>query len=362
MSASSPCHRPVYTDAQLIQYISHVFQSALNFPTLPRLRQSIATNPLRNLTTLQRLHLSTIPWGSIALHYSRHKTLSLEHDQLFIKVLGRGGYCFEMNTVFATVLRSLGYELYVTAARVSRSVAPGAEGKTGFGGWEHMVILVCLPSSTSPLASSDSGHGQGQDLDKEWYVVDVGFGNFGPVSPVPLLETPDGQEIDGAPGVQCRLVKKPIPDAIRQDQSYWVLEIRNSTDGRGWRDGYAFTELEFLPQDFKNMNFRTSRDPESWFTQMLIVTRYIVERARENDGTGELDGATGPYEVNCLGTVTLSNDALTRRLGANRSETVIVCRSEKERLNVLDERFGVRLNDEEIQGIKGTTMEIKGGQ
>ena len=30
----------------------------------------------------------------------------------------RGGYCFEQNSLFAAVLRTLGFDLYTTAARV----------------------------------------------------------------------------------------------------------------------------------------------------------------------------------------------------------------------------------------------------
>ena len=45
----------------------------------------------------------------------------------------------ENNHFFATVLRSLGFEVLTCGARISRSIMPGAVeedgGKTGFTGW-----------------------------------------------------------------------------------------------------------------------------------------------------------------------------------------------------------------------------------
>ena len=72
------------------------------------------------------------------LHYSEHRTISLDPEALFEKLVRRGldGYCMEQNTFFYTVLRSLGYAVYITGARVSTSLGEEKHPEpTGFWGW-----------------------------------------------------------------------------------------------------------------------------------------------------------------------------------------------------------------------------------
>lgn len=47
--------------------------------------------------------------------------ISSDLSNVFEKLIRkpRGGYCFEQNTLFAAVLRSLGYDVYTAAARYS---------------------------------------------------------------------------------------------------------------------------------------------------------------------------------------------------------------------------------------------------
>ena len=100
----------------------------------------------------------------------------------------------QTNALLATVLRSLGYDLYVTGARISAAIDASISGGTDdprFCGWEHMVIFVFI-----------------NDVK---YHVDVGFANFGPVRPIVLEETPEGEETPGAPGIDVRLRYRSIP-------------------------------------------------------------------------------------------------------------------------------------------------------
>lgn len=82
------------------------------------------------LDLLMKQHLTNIPFENLDLHYSQSKTIPLHPVILFRKIVqstGRGGYCMENNTIFACLLRSLGYDLYLTGARIF--------GATGFNGW-----------------------------------------------------------------------------------------------------------------------------------------------------------------------------------------------------------------------------------
>lgn len=70
---------------------------------------------------------------------------------------GRGGSCTANNGFFGTVMRSLGMDVRITGARVSKSYGGGPEGE--FDGWNHLVNLVGFEG-------------------RRW-LVDVGFGGNG---------------------------------------------------------------------------------------------------------------------------------------------------------------------------------------
>ena len=85
---------------------------------------------LTHLDLLMKLHLTNIPFENLGLHYSQERQISLHPTILFRKIIngkGRGGYCMENNTIFACLLRSIGYNLYSTGARIF--------GGNGYMGW-----------------------------------------------------------------------------------------------------------------------------------------------------------------------------------------------------------------------------------
>jgi len=102
------------------------------------------------LSALIRHHLYDIPFENLDLHYSLSKHVCLDPDYIFDKVVGsgrifdkvvgsghgqrgRGGWCFEHNLLFATVLRTLGYDVMSTGARVNEAVQP-MSGEVGWKG------------------------------------------------------------------------------------------------------------------------------------------------------------------------------------------------------------------------------------
>lgn len=111
-----------YTEAQLRRYLEYIGYRE-------DARQALSTDPLTLLTAVQRLHMARVPFESLSLHYSRHRLLSLDPEDLYTKIVGtgRGGYCMEVNTFFATILRTLGFALISVGARV--------KGGDGYNGW-----------------------------------------------------------------------------------------------------------------------------------------------------------------------------------------------------------------------------------
>ncbi|OAL36378.1 hypothetical protein AYO20_04274 [Fonsecaea nubica] len=315
--------RPIYTREQLSTYVSTCIAPSKDY-TLATLESEIKTDPLAALSTLQLRQMAFNPWGNVALHYSWHRVLSLDHEALYHKLVERrlGGYCMENNAFFSTILRSLGYQLYVTGARVSLALSGDSVDPDGFAGWQHEVIIVTI--------------------NKQKYLVDVGFGSGSPIYPIPLdLDNPRPHA--SVPGAEVRLVHRPIASNTDQTQKLWVLETRNKTH-QTWQGGYCFADLEWLPMDFEIINYRTSQDPASWFTHRLVLVRILVDDETKTEATG---------------TVVLSGTVFERRLGEGPKEVVLDAKSEKERIAGLKTWFGIELNPDEQRGIAGTAAEVR---
>lgn len=324
--ASSPSFRPTYTTDQLAVYVACIAPDPTY--TLATLEAEIKADPLAALGKLQLRQQGFNPWGNVALHYSWHRIITLDPEALFHKIVERklGGYCMENNAFFSTVLSSLGYQLYVTGARISHAVdGDPKKHPEGFAGWQHEVIIVTI--------------------NDQKYLVDVGFGSQSAVHPLPLIKEGAGDRVyKSVPGAEVRLVYRPIASNTDSSQSLWVLETRNKTNP-AWVGGYCFSELEWLPADFEIINYRTSQDPRSWFTHRLVLLKILLDE----------ETRTEP-----VGTVILSGNVIERRLGEAKKEVVLEAKTENERIIGLRTWFGVVLLPEEERGIVGMASEIRG--
>ena len=154
------------------------------------------TVDLAGLTLLQERHLATVPFENLSIHLG--EPIVLSEERLLEKVVGRrrGGFCYELNGAFAALLRSLGFEVTLLAARVFTPVGLGPP-------YDHMTLRV--------------------DLDEPW-LADVGFGRFvarpvrygdpgaqqDPAGSVTFREAPQGDldvVLDGTP--QFRIDQRP---------------------------------------------------------------------------------------------------------------------------------------------------------
>lgn len=133
---ASLSNRPVYNREQLSHYVTFLQKKCQKF-SLDELEADIKAEPLETLRKLQRRQLASVPFGSLILHYSQHHTISLDEAALYTKIVerGLGGYCMENNTFFAAILRSLGYQVLTTGARISKAIETGGKDTNGFTGW-----------------------------------------------------------------------------------------------------------------------------------------------------------------------------------------------------------------------------------
>src|SRR4051812_2868960 len=91
------------------------------------------------LRELHRAHLLAVPFENLDIHLGR--PILLDEQALFDKIVAhrRGGFCYELNGLFALLLRDLGFEVTLLAAGVAR-----ADG--GFGPeFDHLTLLVQSP-------------------------------------------------------------------------------------------------------------------------------------------------------------------------------------------------------------------------
>lgn len=104
------------------------------------------------LFLLQQKHLLSIPFENLDIHYGIK--IELELQNIFEKVIvnRRGGFCYELNSLFNELLKAIGFNSFLISGRVY------VENDTYGQEFDHMAIIVRLENKS--------------------YLVDVGFGKF----------------------------------------------------------------------------------------------------------------------------------------------------------------------------------------
>ena len=107
---------------------------------------------LEKLRHLHSNHLLAIPWENFSLAQNDRVIMNLE--KIYDKVIrrGRGGFCFELNQLFAWLLTQLGFELKLISCRNFLMLQQEYHPWSG-----HMAMLVCL-NNGSQTYLCDVGH------------------------------------------------------------------------------------------------------------------------------------------------------------------------------------------------------------
>ncbi|KAJ3045614.1 N-terminal acetyltransferase, partial [Rhizophlyctis rosea] len=127
---------------------------------------------------------------------------------------------------------------------------------------------------------------------------------------------------------------------------FWFYQYRNTPDAE-WNTYYGFPEMSLGDHDLEMMNYWTSRAPESFQRNMMILVKFLREEVGEGKDGGRI-----------VGKVMLANGLVKRNLGG-KTELVKECRTEEERVEALRERFGIELTQEQRDGIRGYVTELK---
>jgi N-hydroxyarylamine O-acetyltransferase len=182
------------------------------------------------LRRIHRAHRRTFLFDNLDIQTGRGVNLALDALQQKFIDEGRGGYCFEHNTLFAAVLRDLGYDVRLLLGRVRRGPPEG---------WvrTHMLLRVLI--------------------DGQPWIADVGFGASGLLEPVRLHDSSESEQ-------------GGIVYVLRFDDPYWVLTAR---EAGAFTDYYEFTEEPQTPADVEMSNHFTSTHPASIFRRTLTIQR-----------------------------------------------------------------------------------------
>src|SRR5678815_122818 len=120
----------------ITQYLNRIQYSGPVSPTAETLHQ------------LQVAHLQSVPFENLSIH--ANEPIILNDDALFEKIVTRrrGGFCYELNGLFAALLRTLGFKVEMLSAGVSNN-------QNGFGPeFDHMTLLVTAPAHPNELSVS----------------------------------------------------------------------------------------------------------------------------------------------------------------------------------------------------------------
>ncbi|TDZ54582.1 Arylamine N-acetyltransferase 1 [Colletotrichum trifolii] len=312
-----------YSKEQLDRYFIHI-----NYP-----RTEHASDPLQLLTELQAHQLARVPFESLTLHYSKHRLISLDLQDLFQKVAveGKGGYCMELNAMFGSVLRSLGFTVLSVGGKI--------KGDERFGGW-----LVFRAFRVHARIHNDSRNFRSHMLnlvtiDGQKYMVDVGFGKGAAMIPVPLKK--DGaHEFTTIAPLRGKLVHEQLEQHTDPNQRMWVYYSTDSADGP-FRQRNCFTEQEFFAEDFEVMNFATMKRPTSFFVKTVLAMRTVLD----------------PETKKAVGTLVLHKDEVKRKIG-DQLELLETLKNEAQRVAALEKYFAIKLTPAEQKAIRGMPTEL----
>lgn len=222
-------------------------------------------NDLPSLITIMRAQLHSVPFENLDVQAG--KIVSMVPEEIVDKIIyrKRGGYCYEVNGVFAMALGALGFEFDIIGARPM--FYPYRRPKS------HMVLLVKVGG--------------------ERWLCDTGFGSVGLRAPIGLHQ---------------------LGEVIQQDNETFMLDKNADNDNeyvlkalvRGeWANQFCFDTYPMEWIDFSLANYYNSTHPDSVFVKQYLVmqqhpqgrTLLSGNQLKEWHGNSELISEIAPTEI-----------------------------------------------------------------
>ncbi|GAB4000510.1 arylamine N-acetyltransferase [Glycomyces albus] len=186
---------------------------------------------LATFKALHRSHVANVPFENLDIMLGRGPSIDLDAVTAKIVHSARGGYCYEMNLLFAAALDRIGIPV---RRQLIRTGDPLAHPRPR----SHLVLLA--------------------ELDGRTWLGDVGFGS-GPSEPIPVDRTDQFPQ-----GAWTYRVTEPFSDGDPR-----VQELRSGQ----WETLYTLIADATYPVDVALANESTSTSPSSPFVQRPIIVK-----------------------------------------------------------------------------------------
>jgi N-hydroxyarylamine O-acetyltransferase len=178
------------------------------------------------LTQLMQKQLRSIPFENTEVQARRIPSLVPEDIVDKVLIRGRGGYCYEINGVFAMALTAIGFEWYFAGARPM--FYPMRRPKT------HMVVIVRVEGKN--------------------YLCDTGFGGYALRAPMEIVE---GEAVQDGDRFGLELIDgEYVLSSFVQDE--WQRQY-----------GFATHPQEWI--EFSLANYFNATHPDTIFTQKRLA-------------------------------------------------------------------------------------------
>lgn len=232
-----------------------------------------------SLYGLHLAHMLAVPFENLDIGLKR--TIHISEQAIYEKIVlnKRGGFCYELNGLFAWLLKQIGFNVTYLNARVFKQT-----GELGipFG---HLTLLVQIP-----------------DQSERW-LADVGFGDS---FTEPLRFDEHDEQVQG---IRAYRIEK-IPDG-------YVMWQKNYD--KKWERRYFFDlQPHHFPDEYKAGCHYHQTSPKSTFTQGSIISKAMPD-----------------------GRISLEEGRLILTRNGQRTEQPVSSRAEYRRL--LKKYFGVDL-------------------
>jgi N-hydroxyarylamine O-acetyltransferase len=217
-----------------------------------------------NQETLRGLHVAhllTVPFENldIGLHHPIH----LDQQSLWNKIViqRRGGFCYELNGLFAWLLKEIGFEVTCLNARVFNQ-----NGELGIE-FDHLALLIDIPNQT------------------DRWLADVGFGDSF-MEPLNFEERGEQEQ-----GLRAYRLEQTSAGYITWQKNY---------DG-SWEHQYFFNlQPHKFPSDYEAGCLYHQTSPKSSFTRGSIISRAIPEGRVSLDSDKLIITRNGQREVKSI--------------------------------------------------------------
>src|SRR5262245_26196567 len=193
----------------------------------------------QDFETLRQLHLAhllQVPFENLSIH--AREPIVLNDTALFEKIVTRrrGGFCYELNGLFAALLRELGFEVAMLSAQVANDQGEFSRD------FDHMTLMVGIKPAR--------------------WLADVGFGDSF-IEPLALETERENRQRESTYRIVC------------QNERMLLEQAKDS----GWKPQYRFSLIPYQYSDYVEMCQYHQTSPDSHFTRQRICSR-LTTRGR----------------------------------------------------------------------------------